>query len=493
MVKKKFKGFSTLELLIACAVLTLSLTALISVFFGNQSVLSDTLVSTEALSEARASLEQTRALAFNDFLSATTTNQKSAGPLVFTLNTTVSDLTPCKKSVMSEVGWDSETLRPQNISLVTLLTDVIGALKMGGDCFTDGPQSQWGTPKRFASDTTPLSKALTLDVLDRRAYIAIDKAPFLKIAETKNASVGQTGGLFLSYTNSFDVGAQANALDAIRWKNPSTGTEAIYVFAAMDTVTNQLKVIDVTVPTAPVVVATLSLSSCVKGSYPQGWYLRAYGNSLYLVTRYTQGPELHIFDITTPTSPSEFPIGSSACKGFALGDTVEQILARDQMVNGVEKRLLYLATDENDREVRVLDVTNPLSIAEQVDVDLPGNTDGASLYLLGNTLYFGRLSGAGSDLFMFDVRVPIAPLPLLGSKDMGTDVLGIIVAGTKAFIATGKTNQEFQVWDVTVPSSLKIISSFSFSNLVGSGIDYEHDGIYAAGQSTPLFQMIYSP
>lgn len=494
MVKKSLTGFSTLEILLAFAILTLSLTAVISVFFGNQSVSVDTQTNTEALGKAIASLEQERALARTSFYSASSTSvTEVSGPLSFTKTLTVSDLTPCKKIATSTVTWNAGTLRPQKIELTTFLTDILGARNMGGDCFTQAPKSSWENPTRFASDTFSPGKPLALDVLNRVAYVASDKSPFLKIAQTAGATLGQTGGLFVSYTNGFDVGAQINALDAIRYTNPSTGAVKIYVFAAMNTTTNQLKVIDVTTPTAPVVVATVSLSSCVTGSFPQGWYLGVYGNRLYLTVRETAGPELHIFDITTPSAPSELSVGGSVCKGYELGDTVEQFQVREQMVGGTIKRLLYAATDESNREIRVLDITNSLAITEQIDVDLSGAVDGASVYLVGNKMYFGRLSGTGAELFIYDISDPSTSLPLLGSKDIGTDVLGIRVAGSFGFLATGKTNQEFQVWNVGTPSTITSIAIYNFGNIVGSGIDYEPDYIYATGQSTPNFQILYSP
>ena len=494
MVKKSLPGFSTLEILIAFAILTLSLTAVISVFFGNQSVSLDTQTNAEALAKATTALEKERALAQSSYLSATSTSETEvSGTLTFTKTLSVADLTPCKKIATSTITWDTATLRPQKIELTTFFTDIAGTLALGGDCFIGGPSSAWDNPQRFASDTFSPGKPLALDVLKRVAYVASDKSPFLKIAQTIGATLGQTSGLFVSYTNSFDLGVQANDLDAIQYTNPSTGAKKIYVFLAINSSTNQLKVVDATIPTAPVVVATVSLSSCVGGSFPQGWFVRVYGNRLYLTTRETAGPELHIFDITTPSSPAELSVGSSACKGYELTDTVEQMSVREQVVGGTTKRLLYLATDENNRELRVLDVTNSLAITEQVDLDLAGTTDAASLYLVGNKLYFGRLSGAGADLFIYDVSNPVGTLPLLGSKDIGADVLGIRVAGSYAFIATGKTNQEFQVWNVSNPASITSTTIYNFGNVVGSGIDYEPDFIYATGQSTPNFQILYSP
>ena len=65
--QKSTAGFSTLELLIAFAVLTLSLTAVILVAFGNQSVAIDTELAQRALYLAAKNLDEAGALAISDF------------------------------------------------------------------------------------------------------------------------------------------------------------------------------------------------------------------------------------------------------------------------------------------------------------------------------------------------------------------------------------------------------------------------------------------
>jgi type II secretory pathway pseudopilin PulG len=493
MVKTRIKGSSTLELLIAFAILTITLTALVSVFFGNQSVTVDTQTSTEALARASRELEKERLLSNSNYLSATSTSTtETVGGLTYTLSMQVQDLTQCKKIATSTVSWNLGALRPLSVSLTTYLTDTAGALALGGDCVTNIPTGTWTNPSVFSSSTFSPGKPLAIDVLDRVAYIAEDKTPFLKIANTVTATQGQTSGLFVNYTNGFAAASQINALDAIRWIDPSTAAVKRYVFAAMNSTTNQLAIYDVTTPTAPVLVATRSLSSCVTNSFPQGWYVVAYGNRLYLSTRETAGPELHVFDITTPSSPTELSVGGNTCKGFEMGDTLEQFTVRDQIVNGVSKRYLFAATDESNKEVRVFDITNSLSISEATSVDLAGAQDGASVFLTGQKLYVGRLSGTGSELFIYDVSNPTS-LVLLGSRDIGTDVLSIRVVGSLAFMTTGKANHEFQVWNISNPSTITLVGSKNFTNIAASGIDYEPDYIYITGNASPNFQILYSP
>ncbi len=492
MIGKNLKGVSTLEILIAFAVLTLVFVAVITVIFSARSVGSDTQLSTEALYKAQTQLEGQRSLSRQNFggVVATTSTERS-GPLIYTKTVAVMDLTQCKKQASSTVAWQSGG-RTLNVTLTTVLTDVAGALALGGDCIDDTSGKLWNNPQRFASDTISPGKPVSLDELDRYVYLGADKNPFLYIADTRSAVLGQNSGLFVN-TGAFNLGVQPNWLDAIKWTDPITSAVKYYVFAAVDTTTNQLLVIDATVPTTPTVVSTRALAGVsAAGSFPQGWIVQYYKNRLYVVTRETAGPEFHIFNVTDPANPVELGGGTE------MNMTIDGLFVREQVVAGATKRYAYVASDQNGGELQVYDVTDPggmgtIAAVAAAKQDLPGSTDGQSVYAVGNKLYMGRLSGTGPDLYIFDISNPPAGLTQLGSIDIGTGALAIRVAGKFAFISTPKTNQEFQVWNISNPASISSVAVFNFGNVANEGMDYDPDFIYVTGQATPNFQIVYSP
>lgn len=489
--KKNNKGSSTLEILIAFAVMTLSMSAVVFLIFGSQSISIDTQTNNEAIYKATKLIEDARVLSRQNFsaLNSITTSETSGG-ITYNLKLTVNDLSQCLKQATSTSSWIGNG-KQQKIELGTLLADGATAFALGGDCIDGIPMSDWTRPTRFASDTMSPGKPMSMDELNRYVYLGSDKTPFLYIANTNGVVFGQNSGIFVPFTNSFSAGNTINSLDAVKYS--STGKT--YVFAALDNTTKQLSVIDVTNPTQPA-ASLYGLSSCVKGTAPQGHLVYFYKNTLYLTTLYTAGPEFHIFDVSNPASPTEYEIGSASCKGYELGDSVNDIVVKDQFVGGVTKRFAYMATDELDKELRVFDVTNPLAIVEVTvaNKDLPGAQNGMSVFSVGNKLFFGRQSTTGGDeLYVFDISNPYSGLPQLGSADIGTGVNAIRVAGKFAFIATPKTNQEFQVWDISNLSNITNVSVYNFGNIVNRGIDYDPDFIYSTGQSTPNFQIIYSP
>ena len=479
-------GSSTLEILIAFAVLMLSLTAMVSISFGNQSMSLDTETNNEALYMAKGSLEEARALSRHSFASvlAATANES-----IYTKELEVSDLTPCRKEVTSRISWLVSALRPQTIELTPGLTSAAEIAALGGDCITEPPPSDWDNPQIFADDTINPGKTVDIDVLDKIAYLGADASPYFYIADTTGAVQGQSGGLFVTFANGFDLDAKPNSLDAIK-----SGTKT-YVFAAVDDTVDQLRVVDVTDINNPVLAATRTLSSCVTGSYPEGWRLKVYGDRLYFATRETAGPEFHVFNISDPENPAE--LGTGACLGTELNTTVNDIAVQDRMIASSLMRFAYTATTGNSREITVFDVTDSLNVGSTTEVvtarqDLSGSQDGQSIFLVSNKLYFGRESASGPDLYVYDVTDPTAGVSLIASWDASADVLDLFVAGPYAFVATAKPSDEFEVLNVSDLSNISLVVEYNFTNKVDR-IDYETDFVYTNGLSTPNFQILHSP
>lgn len=499
-------GFSTLELLIAFAVLTLSITAVVVVVFGNQAIAIDTQTNIEALGKAEAQLEQARALSRSDFNSVNTTSVSSpSGPLTYEEQLAVTDVTQCRKEAKSTVTW-AEGARQLHVDLATILTDVAGFLALGGDCPIDAPSDGWNPPVLYASDTISPGKLNAIDALKKIAYLGGDKIPYFYIADTRATMLGDDhfhNPPIISFDNSFN--AAGDQLDEIydldAYEDLSAGNT--YVFLATASSTAQLVVLDVTdihnpkIAKNPMGIFAKRKLNNVAGSYPEGWRLYYYDKRVYIVTRETSGPEFHIFNVSDPTDPTEIGPGTKL-KGCTPpnGTTANALLVRDGIA--------YFADDKAACELMVYDVSDPLHPAylANASVDLPGTTNGLSLFLLGNKLFFGREKSSGSpELYIFDATDPknaSGGLPQIGAtdphKELNTDITDIYVVGKFGFLATpADSSNDFKVWDFSNPESIQSINlTFNFGNKP-SVIDYDSNFVYAAGLSTPNFEMLYSP
>lgn len=498
-----WRGVSTLEILIAFAVTTLSISAIILLVFGNQSVAIDTQTNTEALSKAQALLESTRALARKDYLSVNSIAPYSwtpPGGLTYSTSTTVTDLTQCKKQATTTVSWKDGN-RDLSISLSTYLGNGVGILALGGDCDVDPPDG-WRKPRLFDSFKFNPGQPVSLDVLKKIAYVSDDKNK-LNIVDTSVGFLGYSGDFL---TPPFDATSTLNDLDAAKWTDPVTGTQKIYVYGARGHIgcnvvdnTEQLHVIDVTNPATPVYKRSMTLkgSTPPSGSCPGGWRVFYYDNRVYVTTRETAGNEFHIFDVTDPTMPLELG------PGFQLNGTTNDLVATGINIGGLGRKVVFLATDRSTKEVMVLDVTVPSNPRLITSVDLGTTNNALSIYLVGNKLYVGRQKTVGEpELLIYSVTYGVdgtgnltVSLSQIGpGGEINADVKNLRISGALAFMATNVSNDEFQVWGINNPSSITRVDTLPINlpNKIVGGMDYEAPYIYVGSQATNPLQVLYS-
>jgi Tfp pilus assembly protein PilV len=493
-ITKNQAGFSTLEILIALALVILTISAITLVGFGSQSVAADSQTNTEALHKAQEILDNALETSRNSFDSVVTTVSTYTNGIIYNTLLDIPIGAKCLKSATSTVSWMGDHKRQQNVTLKTQLTNVPEMLALGGNCDTVPPPAiGWNPPDTWASSNFNPGKPTGLDALNRIVYMTGDKTPFLFIADTNGVAKGVSSGLFINFSNGFDDRAQLNDVKVARLSDGK-----IYAFVARDTSTNQFEIINVNDIHNPVSVAKRSLAG-VSGSAPQGWRLYYYNNYVYIVARFTAGPELHIFNVNNPSSPTEITINGGL--GFDLGRTVESMVVAKKTISAVDHFFLFTATDKDSAELSVFDTTysapNVAVLTEVVaaDQNLPGFQDGSSVFYNNGYLYFGRTSTpSGSDLYIFDAHDPSASLPLMQQRDIGTGAIGIVVSGPFTFVATSKTNSEFQVWtsNPLQPITQVNTTNFNFPNIISNGIKYENDWVYVASQGNDALRIIYN-
>ncbi len=491
------RGVSTLEILIAFAVLSLSISAVIMVVFGNQSVAVDTETSIEALSKSQAMLEATRALSRKSFSSVVSTTSVSTSIIPYTETLVVADLTQCKKQAISTVQWATEG-RQQKIELGTFLGDVAGALALGGDCIVNPPSAAgWKEPDNFNSaDFTPAGISATgIDVKDKIVFMsglasAASKPDFF-IFDARLASISVAPTL----TWSLNTGDGLNAVDAIDGMDGN-----YYIFATNNGTSGsplkQLLTIrepkDLSMGPAIIASSTLpGVSGSCPASCPQGRSVYYFANHVYVGTHRTGGKEFHVFNVSNPASP--------VWKGsIELNTNVNGIMVRNQLVGGVTKKIAYLAISGNSKDLELLDVTDSTAMSVYSSINVGSTQDAEVLYALGTTVYVGKARNAsGPDFFAVDISNPSVP-SVVGTADIpmksGAVIMGLRVAGQLAFIGTTDSTDPFQVWNIANPSSMVRwdTSSFNFSEKMVS-LDYEDDRVYTANQSNDALRIIYGP
>lgn len=118
----------------------------------------------------------------------------------------------------------------------------------------------------------------------------------------------------------------------------------------------------------------------------------------------------------------------------------------------------------------------------ETTLDLPGSADGLEidLYKTGGSTHaiVGRKSSSDKELYVVDVTNSSVPT-IAGSLEIGSDVNGVVVIGSNAYLATTDNAAELQVVSLTTPSSPSLIGSLDLSG--------NADGLTIAGSGTTVF------
>lgn len=508
------RGSSILEVLIALAVLTLGISAVIMLVFANQTLKLDSETEGEALYKAKDMLENERAdsrldfalvnpiLPFEDY-------PIPLNPFKYVKELAVADLTPCKKEVTSRITWSTEPMRPQTIELKTDLADVLGALIAGGDCDASGATGDWDNPTTFGDvDLAPAGiKGTGVDAIKinggryavlTSVHAAAGSPDIWLIDANPCTTVLGTPCIIL---NSLNVGPGLNAVDAAR--NNATGK--YYAYVAADDTEKQFKVIelDFSDPSNPTLVlkAELDLFGVdPAGSYPAAVSISYFDGFVFVGTKETAGPEFHVFDVSNPESPVEVA-------QLELTHNVNAIASDADTV--------YLASSSDTEEIIVIDVTTPSAPWQAGAFDAinavngnPSDEDGTSIYLLGSKIYLGRKHASNvnerdfyilnkSDLSVLGSRricwfsSPADPTPQCLSSTSA--IVGIVASGPFAFLATDDSNAGFQVWNISDPSDISQQSKCSAYNYSekASGIDFLDNFGFISNKSNQALRVIY--
>jgi hypothetical protein len=460
------RGQSVLEILIALAIVALSASSAVAVLFSGRSLLLDAQMENRALNLARQDFETSRATGQTNFSGLANSSSISGD---FTRETVVESVNSYTKKVTNKVSWKTNPLRTQKVELVTLVTDWrnISPPADPGDSGGGGISGDWKNPTTLGSvDLGPGNSATDLDVINKIVYMSAEAAaeekPDFFIVDAAN---GQNPTII----SSLNTGPSLNAVDV----------SGNYAYVANRDDDAQLQIIDVSNRSNPTLVSSFDLPG-VSGSGAVGQSVFYANSKVYVATKKAEGPEFHIIDVSNPLNPT-------ALGSFEVNGAVNMIEARNNIA--------YIAWAGDNYELKILDVSNPASVAELSRYNAPGDSeDGKSLYVVGNKLYLGRSLGGNHEnhheFHILDVSSSTSPQNL-GSKDLGADLNDLRVRDYLAFLGTSDANKEFQVWNISDPANIALWSSFNFPQMA-TGVDYEDNLVYVSVRSNDALRIITS-
>ncbi len=497
---KFHRGVSIVEILIALAILTLTVSAVIMVVFGNQSLAVDTQTNIEALAKAQSELEEIRKTAKGNFVDAVTVpthDWTPLGGLTYTASTSVRDVNKCLKQATSTVSWTMGG-RHLDVSLTTFLSDVEEALALGGHCATP-PKGKWQT---LASVSGGDGSVHATDVYAKDGYAFVSaysvaagpaKKPDLLIYSYDPGppkSVNEHGTLDTADIPALSTSNGLNDLVVV----------GDYVYAANNQKNQQLVIIDVADVEDPQFVSSVNLPNITSGftcnnptnCLPGARSIYYYDGYLYIGTGYlsfgtaTENHEFYVYCISDTSVPLCAPTTPVFIGSVNIDHNVNDIVVRDGFA--------YLATSDDLGELTIVDLSD-LS-ASPVLVNAPGddNRHGLSLYLIGKKLYLGRVEGSAvkPNFIIYDVTTggSVSSCGSCAKHLSSGNINAITVFDDTAFLVT---EEKLEILNVQNSSDIKNIASLALPK-EGTGIDYDSDYLYVpiVDQGAYLLNIYYS-
>lgn len=449
-LSNKQSGQSVLEIIVAMFVIMMSLSTVVIVSFGNQSVSIDAGMANPALFFAREGLELARAEARENF-SALSNSSVNDGNYLKEI--VVENINAYKKKVTSRVSWQTDPLRPQKIELVTIIADWPMLLVEGGG---GGLTGDWLHPQTAGTvDLGPGNAGNDIVVKDSTVFMAAA------------ASDPKKDDFY-----SIDV-TNINSPVVLKSINTGKGLKALavfgnYVYAAHLKSGFQLQVIDIGNPSNPALVTSKTL----QGNNEEGLSVFAVNNYVYVGTEDSNGAEFQIYNTSNPSNPTF--IGS-----YEAGADINDIY--------VLKNRAYLATSNNNAEIIILDISNPASPQLLADYDELDAEKGLSVFVNGfNTIF----AGIDNKLVIID-SANVYSLAIKSRYDAHGDINDIYIRDYLAFLATADSNSEFQAVNITNLSNPLFYSSYNFPQSA-AGNAYHDNVLYTAVRSNDALRIITS-
>lgn len=477
------RGFSTLEMLIAMALMALTLSAVLFLSFGNQSLLADSTGYVEALALAEELLDTQQVLGRKDFnLVIPTTTLKILGATSYVQSVEVETQSNfLTKKVTATVSWAGEYGRNNLVTLTEYISNFDDAFSYN-TCNTE-LSGNWTAP--VVSNTIRNFAQLVGDAMGVYTLTGLDAYKGRLYVTASNSSSGKEtffifdisgGGPVLLGKLDNDINVNSG-LAAVTAQIGSSGSYA-YVASASSFARGQLQVVDISDAANPHVVTTYKIPVSVVPSAGAGNAIFYKNGYIFLGLTKTSagGSEFAIIDVRSPANP--LWVG-----GYNIGNDINSIF-----VNGSHA---YIASP-NTQNLIVLDISTPANPAWVGSYAPSGGSNGSRVLAVGNTVYLGRTFGT-NELQVLDATSPSSIAPL-GSKDLGvganTSINGMVIRSDIAFLLTNTQLVSYNLGNSAAmgaygtPLALPNASS-------GAALDCEGNTLYAAANDSTKHGYLY--
>ena len=452
------QGFSVVEALLAGAVFALIGTAVLgSLAYGEESSALAGYRS-RAAAFAEEGLEAARNIRDNSFSNLSDGSHGLAvtgGEWVFsgtsdaadgfTREVVISTVDADRKSAVSTVTWQQNPQRTGSLSLTSRLTNWLRTVGGWVSLFQQSSLNLAGT-----NDSTKIQSQGNYVYVVRN-----DGTPdFLVIDVSNPASPSIAGSLSLADIPT-NIAVSGN-----------------YAYVSSRDNSQELKIIDISTPVLPVQVGSFNATGSADAL---GVY--ASGSTAYLVRATSSAAEFMIINATVPAVPT-------LTGSLELSDSGNEVF--------VSGSSAFFASAHDSQELQVINITIPSSPSLAGLYDISANSDALTVAGFGSTVLLGHTAS----LFLFNVSTPSSPVVLGSYGAAGTinDIaLNLGSSNSFVYLVTANSSKEFEVVDISVPSTPATVGSLNLTGLNGVAYSVSLDRAFAVGESDTEEFIVLSP
>ena len=437
------KGFSTIELLIACTISLIFLSGASQVIFGGQTALIDGRMTLSAILYTVTNHDSYKTVSRNDYVIASTSLY----------------INPCSYIKNTRTQWDGDTNRDLIVSINEFIHEYAYEEKLAEETCDPTPPSLWNNPTLSTTYIPTISGTGT------------DMAFFTR--DTKKYAVITTANTLPSREDIWILKIEPTHVTLVSQLNIGAGALGVvikdeYAYVLHASSSEQLKIVHIKDPellSTSSIVASVTLpnttSSCAACLTPKS--IAYFDGNIYIGLPYlanlgsipsTRNNELHIICMQNSVrncSP-ERPLWVGS---FNVNHNVEDIVIGKNQHTPTQT-IAYLATSASEArypELTIYDVSEPDAITFIGSFSPSGNLYGTALFLIGNFLYMGRerATGENKDLYVLDITDPRNPNVIADQKLLlrsGTRVTDIVVQKDILFVATSDTTHPFFIFEI---------------------------------------------
>ncbi|MFC1787796.1 prepilin-type N-terminal cleavage/methylation domain-containing protein [Patescibacteria group bacterium] len=200
------------------------------------------------------------------------------------------------------------------------------------------------------------------------------------------------------------------------------------------------------------------------------------GTTAFLVREKSPSVEFVIVDVSDPANMTEI-------------STLELLATANDLV--VSGNYAYIASDSNSQdsnstELLIIDISDLSQPTKVGSFNASGGVNAESVFVSGSRAYLGRQSSSADEFFVIDISNPANPTKISSMNLKNTNVYGITVLGSFAYLATSGNAQELAIIDLTNETSLSVVGQLDLpGNADASDLDLSNSIAYLTRDKSP--------